>query len=130
MNSKMFGRCAAEETFDPRQRMRLKAMATFTRPPAGMVTDAAVLRILLVIPLLATGTFAQTGSSQPPRPQLNILFVLIDDMGYADFSCFGSTGVKTPNVDRLAAEGVRFTRFYVNAPICSPSRVAFTTGQY
>lgn len=62
--------------------------------------------------------------------QPNILFVLIDDMGYADLSCFGGERAKTPNIDRLAAEGIRFTKFYVNAPICSPSRVAFTTGQY
>jgi uncharacterized sulfatase len=60
----------------------------------------------------------------------NILFVLIDDMGYRDLSCFGGTRVKTPQLDRLAKEGMRFNQFYVNAPICSPSRVAFLTGQY
>src|SRR5690348_5439040 len=60
----------------------------------------------------------------------NILFVLIDDMGYRDLSCFGGTRVKTPEIDRLAAEGERLTQFYVSSPICSPSRVAFTTGQY
>jgi arylsulfatase A-like enzyme len=64
----------------------------------------------------------------PPRP--NILFVLIDDMGYGDLSCYGSQRVQTPNIDRLAREGIRFTQFYINSPICSPSRVAFTTGQY
>ncbi|MCA9239915.1 MAG: sulfatase-like hydrolase/transferase, partial [Planctomycetales bacterium] len=60
----------------------------------------------------------------------NIVVVLIDDMGWADPSCFGGQGAETQNVDRLAAEGVRFTNFYVNSPICSPSRVALTTGQY
>jgi uncharacterized sulfatase len=60
----------------------------------------------------------------------NILFVLIDDMGYGDLSCFGGTRVETTEIDRLAREGIRFTQFYVNAPICSPSRVALTTGQY
>jgi len=60
----------------------------------------------------------------------NILFVLIDDMGYRDLSCFGGTRVKTPEIDRLAAEGERLTQFYVSSPICSPSRVTFTTGQY
>jgi len=65
----------------------------------------------------------------PARP--NILFIFIDDMGYADPGCFGGgAGAETPNMDRLAAEGLRFTQFYVNAPICSPSRVAVTTGQY
>ncbi len=64
----------------------------------------------------------------PSKP--NIIFVLADDMGYADLPLYGGQGVKTPNVDRLAAEGIRFTQFYVNSPICSPSRTAFTTGQY
>jgi len=60
----------------------------------------------------------------------NILFVLIDDLGWGDFSCFGNTEAKTPNIDRLAAEGLSFSQFYVNSPICSPSRCALLTGQY
>ena len=60
----------------------------------------------------------------------NIILVFIDDMGWADFSCFGNTDAKTPNIDRLAAEGIVFEQFYVNSPICSPSRVAISTGQY
>jgi len=64
-------------------------------------------------------------ASTPP----NIIVVFIDDMGYSDFSCFGGT-VDTQHIDQLAAEGIRFTNFYVNSPICSPSRVALTTGQY
>jgi uncharacterized sulfatase len=51
-------------------------------------------------------------------------------MGWGDFSCFGNREAKTPNIDRLAAEGLRFESFYVNSPICSPSRCALTTGQY
>ncbi len=64
----------------------------------------------------------------PAHP--NIVMVFIDDMGWGDFSCFGNRDAQTPNVDRLAAEGIRFSQFYVNAPICSPSRCALTTGQY
>lgn len=60
----------------------------------------------------------------------NILTVFIDDMGWADVSSFGGNVVETENIDRLAAEGIKFTNFYVNSPICSPSRVAMTTGQY
>ncbi len=60
----------------------------------------------------------------------NIVLVFIDDMGWGDFSCFGNTNAKTPQIDRLAAEGVRFEQFYVNSPICSPSRTAISTGQY
>lgn len=51
-------------------------------------------------------------------------------MGWGDFSCFGNDSVKTQNIDRLASEGIRFEQFYVNSPICSPSRVAISTGQY
>lgn len=62
--------------------------------------------------------------------QPNFIMVFIDDMGWGDFSCFGNQDVQTPNIDRIAAEGIRFEQFYVNAPICSPSRCALTTGTY
>lgn len=60
----------------------------------------------------------------------NIGLICIDDMGYADPSCFGNPHAQTPNIDRLATEGIKRTNLYVNSPICSPSRVAVTTGQY
>lgn len=60
----------------------------------------------------------------------NFIVVFIDDLGWADFSCFGNEAAHTPDVDRLAGEGLRFSQFYVNAPICSPSRTALTTGHY
>ncbi len=66
--------------------------------------------------------------ANPKRP--NILLVFIDDMGWGDFSCFGNKEVETENIDCLAGEGLRFHQFYVNAPICSPSRTAISTGQY
>ncbi len=62
--------------------------------------------------------------------QPNIVFVLTDDMGYSDPNCYGGNFAATPNIDRLAREGVRFTHFYDNAPICSPSRAAFITGMF
>ncbi len=65
---------------------------------------------------------------QAARP--NIILVFIDDMGWGDFSCFGNQAAKTPHIDRLADEGIRFEQFYVNSPICSPSRTAISTGQY
>lgn len=64
------------------------------------------------------------------KDQPNILFVFIDDMGYGDLPCYGNTEVKAPNIEKLASEGMRISQFYVNSPICSPSRVAVTTGQY
>ncbi|MCA9263585.1 MAG: sulfatase-like hydrolase/transferase [Planctomycetales bacterium] len=65
-----------------------------------------------------------------PGPRPNVITVFIDDMGWADLSCFGGKDVQTTQIDRLATEGLRFTNFYVNSPICSPSRTALTTGNY
>jgi len=78
--------------------------------------------------LISFGLFTNCAEAAEPRP--NIILVFIDDLGWGDFSCFGNRDARTPNIDRLAAEGIRFSQFYVNSPICSPSRVAITTGQY
>jgi uncharacterized sulfatase len=67
-------------------------------------------------------------SAAPRRP--NIVMILIDDMGWGDFSCFGNKEATTANIDRLATEGLRFEQFYTISPICSPSRVGLSTGQY
>ncbi len=75
-------------------------------------------------------------SSPPPaggmggerRP--NIIFVLLDDMGYGDMGCFGSATIRTPVMDGIAARGARFTQMYAMAPICTPSRAALLTGMY
>lgn len=64
-----------------------------------------------------------------PRSRPNIVFVLMDDLGWLDPACFGSPVIKTPTMDRLAQRGCRFTNFYVSAPVCSPSRAGCLTGQ-
>lgn len=77
---------------------------------------------------------AQAVSGRPLRvaklEAVNVIVVFIDDMGFTDLSCFGGKATTTEHIDRLASEGIRFTNFYVNSPICSPSRTALTTGQY
>ncbi|MDX1285256.1 MAG: sulfatase-like hydrolase/transferase [Draconibacterium sp.] len=60
----------------------------------------------------------------------NIIIFLADDMGYGDLGCYGSTDIKSPNIDKLAEQGVRFTNFYSNGPECTPTRVALLTGRY
>jgi arylsulfatase A len=60
----------------------------------------------------------------------NIVFILADDLGYGDLGCYGHPVAKTPNIDRLAQDGVRFTQHYSNGPECSPTRTAFLTGRY
>jgi len=64
----------------------------------------------------------------PKKP--NIIFILTDDLGWGDPKCFGHPFMKTPNIDRLAKQGTLFTQFYVNNPVCSPSRTAFMTGHF
>lgn len=66
----------------------------------------------------------------PAAEKPNVVVVLVDDFGWGDPACYGNTAVKTPNMDRLAREGVRFTQGYVAAPICSPSRCGIITGQF
>jgi arylsulfatase A-like enzyme len=87
-----------------------------------------MLRFTTLFVVAFTAIFSGRCSAAEPAP--NIVMVFIDDMGWGDLSCFGNQDAKTPNIDRLAAEGIRFGQFYVNAPICSPSRCALTTGQY
>lgn len=70
---------------------------------------------------------SSTPADEPPR--LNILWLIAEDFGN-HLSCCGTKEVSTPNLDRLAAEGIRYRRFYTVAPVCSPSRSAFMTGMY
>ena len=71
---------------------------------------------------------AASAAAAPRAP--NVVVILLDDLGWGDFSCFGNTAARTPHIDRLAREGLRFEQFYVASPICSPSRAGITTGQY
>lgn len=84
------------------------------------------LHVLACLGFLACGPLAAT----EPAARPNIIFVFTDDFGWADPGCFGGDLVATPNLDRMAREGLRLTRFYVAAPICSPSRAACTTGMF
>ncbi|QDT74124.1 sulfatase-like hydrolase/transferase [Lacipirellula limnantheis] len=87
------------------------------------------LYAIVAIAVTLLGARAASAGAEPDgRP--NILLVLIDDAGFADFPYFQDGRQRMPNLDRLCDEGLRFTQFYVNSPICSPSRAAFVTGQY
>lgn len=87
-------------------------------------------RIILTILALAAFSGISRGDAPSSQKRPNIILVLVDDMGWSDLSSFGNREVETPNIDRLASEGIAFERFYVNSPICSPSRVALSTGTY
>ncbi len=65
-----------------------------------------------------------------PRPATNVVMILADDLGWKDLSCYGNLNVVTPNLDRLAREGARFTQAYAACPVCSPTRASILTGRY
>jgi arylsulfatase A-like enzyme len=70
------------------------------------------------------------GANAQKQVKPNVVIIFIDDMGYGDLSCYGNRQIQTKNIDRLAEQGTKFMQFYVNSPVCSPSRVAMLTGQY
>lgn len=74
----------------------------------------------------AEGPLAQKPAAGQEKP--NIIFILADDLGYGDLGCYGQTKIKTPNLDKMAAEGMRFTDAYAGSTVCAPSRCAFMTG--
>ncbi len=78
--------------------------------------------------LLPLAPLAGAGNPAPARP--NIVFILSDDLGYGDAVCYGAKMVKTPNIDRLAREGLRFTDAHATASVCTPTRYALLTGKY
>jgi arylsulfatase len=83
------------------------------------------MRRILVL-LASLTALALMAAPKPP----NLVLIFCDDLGYADVGCFGAKGWKTPNIDRLARDGIRFTQFYVAQPVCSASRAALMTGCY
>ena len=65
-------------------------------------------------------------SAQTPAQRPNIIFILADDLGMGDVGCYGQKTIQTPNIDRIAAEGIRFTQAYAGDTVCAPSRCALT----
>ena len=86
-------------------------------------SSLVTLTMTLLVVFLAAPAFA----AAPARP--NIVLIYADDLGYGDTSCYGATAVHTPNIDRLAREGLRFTDAHSAAATCTPSRYAMLTGE-
>src|SRR5947207_10690938 len=89
------------------------------------LTRREFLESAIATTALASGA---TILAAPARP--NVLFILADDLGYGDLSCYGRPDYRTPNLDRLALQGVRFANAYSASPLCTPTRCAFITGRY
>lgn len=102
----------------------MKISVQFWRAVAGVALAAVCLAFS---DSRAAG--ADSITNRPPAPRRpNIIFILADDLGYGDLGCYGQTKIKTPNIDKLAAEGMRFTDFYAGSTVCAPSRCALMTG--
>ncbi len=87
-----------------------------------------ILRIIIPLTLIFLAVSALYAEAQEQRP--NIVLIMADDLGYGDVGSYGSTVNRTPNIDKLAAGGLRLTDFHTNGPMCSPTRAAMLTGQY
>lgn len=94
---------------------RREFLATGAKAGAAMALSAGIA------PLIAGADI-----SRPP----NVIVILTDDLGWGDLSCYGSEAIGTPNLDRMASEGVRMTDFFSSSPVCSPSRAGLLTGRY
>lgn len=85
-----------------------------------------IVQVVLLISLINSGLFAQKNSINQP----NIILIFMDDLGYGDLECYGGFPYHTPHINKLAAEGMRFTNFYAGQPVCTASRAAVLTGCY
>ena len=86
--------------------------------------------VLTAAALCSCGAAGDTERDAAPPGKPNIVFILVDDLGWKDLGCTGSTLYETPHIDALASEGMRFTRAYAAAPVCSPTRASIMTGRY
>ena len=96
-----------------------------------MKTNRKVVLAAVGAAAIAPTQAAQRAESKTPTAeQPNVIFILLDDAGYGDFGCYGQQRIETPNIDALAARGVRFTDMYAGAPVSAPSRCTLLTGMH
>lgn len=93
-------------------------------PPHRTCSSPATLLCIVLLSL----RYVDALRSPPPRP--NFLIIMADDLGIGDLGCYGNTSIRTPNIDRLAEDGVRLTQYLAAESVCTPSRAAFLTGRY
>ncbi|MBM3871486.1 MAG: sulfatase [Verrucomicrobia bacterium] len=86
------------------------------------------MKLFLLLAAFAAGLTVSTSAAEISRP--NIVIIFADDLGWGDLGCYGHPNIRTPHLDRMAAEGMRFTEFYSAAEVCTPSRAALLTGRY
>jgi len=107
--------------------MRFKiSLAGIVWPGCSVVKPAMSMITKSVLSLITLIVFLTASAQQKP----NVIFILADDLGYGDVSCNGATGLQTPNIDKLASQGLRFTNAHTTSATCTPSRYAIMTGEY
>src|SRR5438477_6773753 len=90
-------------------------------------------KVLALVLAVMTPAYLPAAAPQPfglhPK-QPNIIFILADDLGYGELGCYGQKKIKTPSLDKMASEGMRFTQFYAGNAVCAPSRCVLMTGKH
>lgn len=101
-------------------------------PAQSAVRNALSLALLVAwcLWLAACAAIGAPTSVARPAARPNIVLIMVDDLGYGELGCYGQQKIRTPNLDRMAAEGMRFTRFYASAPVCAPTRAMLLTGMH
>ena len=94
-------------------------------PEASTLTRREILAATAATALSSRAAWARGRETKP-----NIVYIMADDLGYADLSCYGRREYKTPNIDSIARHGVRFLQAYANSAVCSATRTALITGRY
>jgi len=87
-----------------------------------------LVHFILIICAFAYSEICLFSANNTEKP--NIILILADDLGYGEIGCYGQKLIKTPNIDRLAKEGIKFTQFYAGSTVCAPSRSVLMTGQH
>lgn len=114
-----FSGCSTSATL-----MNVMSRCRFLRNATALTTGLVLLTSLSI-------SRAQPDDNPPPAPRRpNIILILADDLGYGDLGCYGQAKIKTPNIDKLAEEGIRFTSFYAGSTVCAPSRAALMLGRH
>ncbi len=127
-------RCPTANSYRGQLNCRVK-LSSFSSSPCGfprcLYTVAMKLRhCLLVLGLLSACQSSAVEQATPVGRKPNIVLIIADDLGYGDLGSYGQELIKTPSLDLLAAEGMRFTDFYAGSPVCAPSRCVMMTGKH
>ena len=107
-------------------------MLRFTRKsaaPAASRIPAPAVAPLLLLSVVVCGLAASAATAAENETPTNLVVIFADDLGYGDLGCFGHPTIRTPELDRMAAEGMKLTQFYSAACVCTPSRAAILTGR-